>query len=216
MLSKENINKLTKINKMFADIYLKNLTVIEILVYSEEHFIEKLYEDYIIFNDLNKTQFVNLIKNFTKEASDNIYNMFNTIKLLLLGTEENCAIASLLFNLLKDKKVSNGNEIIANIIYSHLNYIAQLKLKKSSFNIKNELEKLKGITNADIDLKKHTGKTFSPFIIFIQNGEQTNSFPIPKKISSDLPNNHLKYSLTWFSIAISILLIYLYFRKKNY
>ena len=68
----------------------------------------------------------------------------------------------------------------------------------------------------DRDLKKHTGKTFSPFIIFIQNGEQTNSFPIPKKISSDLPNNHLKYSLTWFSIAISILLIYLYFRKKNY
>lgn len=153
-LSKENMNKLTKINKMFADVYLKNLTVTEILIYSDENFIEKLYEDYIIFNDLNKTQFVNLIKNFTKEASDNIYNMFNTIKLLLLGTDENCAIASLLFNLLKDKKVSNGNEIIANIIYSHLNYIAQLKLKKSSFNIKNELEKLKGITNADIDLKK--------------------------------------------------------------
>lgn len=153
-LSKENINKLSKINKEFADVYLKNLTVTEILIYSVENFIEKLYEDFIIFNDLNKTQFVNLIKNFTKEVSDNIYNMFNTIKLLLLGNDENCAIASLLFNLLKDKKVSNGNEIISNIIYTQLNYIAQLKLKKSSFNIKNELEKLKGITNADIDLKK--------------------------------------------------------------
>jgi endopeptidase La len=152
--SKENINKLLKINKIFADVYFKNLTATEILIYSPEDFIEKLYEDFITFNDLNKIQFVNLIKNFTKEASDNIYNMFNTIKLLLLGTDENCAMASLLFNLLKDKKVSNGNEIIANIIYSQLNYIAQLKLKKSSFNIKNELEKLKGITNADIDLKK--------------------------------------------------------------
>lgn len=153
-MSKENWNKLLKINYSFADIYFKNLTVTEILIYSIDDFIEKLYEDYIIFCDLNKTQFASLIKNFTKEASENIYNMFNTIKLLLLGTEENCAIASLLFNLLKDKKVSNGNEIISNIIYSQLNYIAQLKLKKSSFNIKNELEKIKGITSTDIDLKK--------------------------------------------------------------
>ena len=99
-------------------------------------------------------QFFKLIKNFTKEASENLYNMYNTIKLLLLGTEENCAIASLLFNLLKDKKISGGNEFIANIIYQQLNYIGQLKLKKSSFNIKNELEKLKGITTSDIDLKK--------------------------------------------------------------
>ena len=153
-LSKENMNKLSKINKEFADVYLKNLTVTEILIYSVENFIEKLYEDFLTFNDLNKTQFVNLIKNFTKDVTENIYNMYNTIKLLLLGTDENCAIASLLFNLLKDKKVSSGNETIANIIYTQLNYIAQLKLKKSSFNIKNELEKLKGITNADIDLKK--------------------------------------------------------------
>lgn len=148
------IKKLLKVDKTFADVYLKNLTVTEILIYSLEDFVEKLCEDYAIFNDLNKMQFVNLIKSFTKDASENIYNMFNTIKLLLLGSDENCAIASLLFNLLKDKKVSSGNEFVANVIYSQLNYIAQLKLKKSSFNIKNELEKLKGITNADIDLKK--------------------------------------------------------------
>ena len=94
--------------------------------------------------------------------------------------------------------------------------IAKLKSSKNYFKPNNDLIKNYWFKIDDIDLKKHTGKTFSPFIIFIQNGEQTNSFPIPKKISSDLPNNHLKYSLTWFSIAISILLIYLYFRKKNY
>ena len=154
MISKENITKLLKINKSFADVYLKNLTIVEILIYSNDDFVEKLYNDYILYNDLNNMQFVNLIKNFTKDASENIFNMFNIIKLLLLGTDENCAIASLLFNLLKDKKISNGTEFIANIIYSQLNYIGQLKLKKSSFNIKNELEKLKGITNTDIDLKK--------------------------------------------------------------
>ena len=94
--------------------------------------------------------------------------------------------------------------------------ITKLKSSKNYFKPNNDLMKNYWFKLDDIDLKKHTGKTFSPFIIFIQNGEQTNSFPIPKKISSDLPNNHLKYSLTWFSIAISILLIYLYFRKKNY
>lgn len=97
---------------------------------------------------------VKLIKNFTKNASDNFYSMFNTIKLLLLGSDENCSIASLLFNLLKDKKNPNSNEYISNIIYEQLNYISQLKLKKSSINIKNELEKIKGISTSDIDLKK--------------------------------------------------------------
>ena len=154
LISKDNNLKLSKINKSFADVYLKNLTIVEILIYSNDDFIEKLYSDYVLFSDLNKMQFVNLIKNYTKDVSENIYNMYNIIKLLLLGTDENCAIASLLFNLLKDKKISSGNEFIANIIYSQLNYIGQLKLKKSSFNIKNELEKLKGITTSDIDLKK--------------------------------------------------------------
>ena len=73
---------------------------------------------------------------------------------MLLGTDENCSVASLLFNLLKDKKTHGTNEYIANIIYHQLNYIGQLKLKKSIFNIKNELEKIKSITSSDIDLKK--------------------------------------------------------------
>ena len=37
----------------------------------------------------------------------------------------------------------------------------------------------------------------------------------PKKISIDLPNNHLKYAITWYSISISILFYFLYFRKTQ-
>ena len=37
-----------------------------------------------------------------------------------------------------------------------------------------------------------------------------------KKITANISNNHQQYALTWFSVAISILLLYLYFRKKNY
>ena len=153
-ITKENYNKLLKINKEFADIYLKNMTITEILIINEIQFINKLYEDYNKFNELNKMQFVKLIKVFTKDVNENLYNIYNTIKLLLLGSDENCSIASLLFNLLKDKKTNGSNEYIANIIYQQLNYIGQIKLKKSSFNIKNELDKLKGISSTDIDLKK--------------------------------------------------------------
>jgi len=154
IINKESFNKLQKINKEFADVYLKNLMVTEILILSNEEFIDKLHSDYLQFNELNKMQFVKLIKNFTKDASENLFNIYNTIKLLLLGTDENCSVASLLFNLLKDKKISNCNDNISNIIYQQLNYIGQLKLKKSTFNIKNELEKLKSISSSDIDLKK--------------------------------------------------------------
>ena len=150
----DEYKKIINVDKDFADIYLKNMTIIEIIIYDVHNFVINLHQDYYKFLDINKIQFVKLIKNFTKDAHDNIYNMFNIIKLLLLGNDENCSVASLLFNLIKDKKNSSHNETVANLIYNQLNYIAQVKLKKSSFNIKNELDKLKDITSSDIDLKK--------------------------------------------------------------
>ena len=58
-----------------------------------------------------------------------------------------------------------------------------------------------------------TGKNFSPYVIYLSGN---NEFPKPKSITANISNNHKKYALTWFSLAISILLIYLYLRKKNY
>jgi len=63
------------------------------------------------------------------------------------------------------------------------------------------------------DLEKFTGKKFSNFIIYLE--DRNIVVPLPRKITVDVPNNHLKYAITWYSIAISILLYYLYFRKKN-
>ena len=154
LISEDIFIKIQFIKKDFAEAYFKNMTITDVLIMTQEQFINKLCEDYNKFLELNKIQLVKLIKNFTKNASENFYSMFNTIKLLLLGSDENCSIASLLFNLLKDKKNPNSNEYISNIIYEQLNYISQLKLKKSSINIKNELEKIKGISTSDIDLKK--------------------------------------------------------------
>ena len=58
-----------------------------------------------------------------------------------------------------------------------------------------------------------TGKKFSKYIIYLEGDYQ---LPKPKKITANISNNHKKYAITWFSLAISILLLYLYFRKKNY
>ena len=63
------------------------------------------------------------------------------------------------------------------------------------------------------DMEKFTGKRFSNFIIYLEDIEAKT--PSPRKITVDVPNNHLKYALTWYSIAISILLYYLYFRKTK-
>ena len=63
------------------------------------------------------------------------------------------------------------------------------------------------------DLKVVTGEQFSEFVIFLEDNEVMT--PLPKKISIDVPNNHLKYAITWYAISISIIFYYLYFRRKK-
>ena len=63
------------------------------------------------------------------------------------------------------------------------------------------------------DVSKITGKKFNKFIVYLE--DKNIEMPQPKKITVDVPNNHLKYAITWYSISISILFYYLYFRKKK-
>ena len=95
------------------------------------------------------------------------------------------------------------------------NIIGTLKTqsKANFFKPKNDIEKNYWFTLNRDDIFKYTGKKFSKYIIYL-NGDY--SLPKPKVITAKISNNHKKYAITWFSMAISILLIYLYFRKKNY
>ena len=79
----------------------------------------------------------------------------------------------------------------------------------------NDLKKNYWFTLKDEDLLNYTGKQFSPFIIN-NISKQERIYPKSKQVGANISNNHLKYALTWFSLAVSIFLIYLYFRKKNY
>ena len=63
------------------------------------------------------------------------------------------------------------------------------------------------------ELKEVTGEQFNEFVIFLEDNQAKT--PLPKKISIDVPNNHLKYAITWYAISISIIFYYLYFRRKK-
>ena len=63
------------------------------------------------------------------------------------------------------------------------------------------------------EIREVTGEQFSEFVIFLEDKQAKT--PLPKKISVDVPNNHLKYAITWYAISISIIFYYLYFRRKK-
>jgi len=100
-------------------------------------------------------------------------------------------------------------------IFDENNVVGTLKLqgRKNIFKPDNDLKENYWFSLNRDDILKFTGKKFSKYIIYLDGDYQ---FPKPKKITANISNNHKKYAITWFSLAISILLLYLYFRKKNY
>ena len=95
------------------------------------------------------------------------------------------------------------------------NIVGTLKLqgKKNIFKPNNNIEENYWFSLNRDDILKFTGKEFSEYLIYLGGNYE---LPKPKKITANISNNHKKYAITWFSLAISILLLYLYFRKKNY
>ena len=95
------------------------------------------------------------------------------------------------------------------------NIIGTLKIqgRKNIFKPDNDIKENYWFSLNREDILKFTGKKFSKYIIYLDGNYQ---LPRPIKITANISNNHKKYAMTWFSLAISILLLYLYFRKKNY
>ena len=89
-------NDTQNIMSKFTDIYIKNMTVGEILSYDEISFKEALTTAYNRYLSITKMRsFKNQLDDFTKDNS--IKKMFTMIKLLVIGPNECINVAGLLF-----------------------------------------------------------------------------------------------------------------------
>jgi len=112
-----------------------------------------------------------------------------------------------------DKTVQKNENRINKITTKKIQGLLLKNVKKNIFKPDNEIEKNIWFSINSTDVKKFTGKTFNEYILYLE--DENAITPKPKEITIDLPNNHLKYALTWYSISISIFAYFLYFRKKN-
>ena len=109
------------------------------------------------------------------------------------------------------KEFKNSVEI--NTLSTNINGMLRQANRKNVFTPDNDINENIWFSINLEDVKKITDKKFNKFIVYLE--DQNINMPTPKKITIDVPNNHLKYAITWYSISISILFYYLYFRKKN-
>lgn len=149
------VDKLGNIAKGFRTIYLKNLSLGDILCLDDQSIKKKITDDYYKYIKYSNMNFKKVMEEFLQVE---FKIKFQIIKFLLMGQTSSINVAGLLFGLTKDYKDSKDNRskptIIADIIYKNLNYPAQIKLRKSNVLIKQELERLKALNYEDVDMKK--------------------------------------------------------------
>ena len=151
---KKNIEKKLEkkiINTKFKKFFLKYLSIYEFFVFDEIEIVHIIQTNYKLFLDLANKTFMTVMRDFIRNDNTMKY-MYDSIRVLLLGDEENINVAGILFGLTKDKKLGSNN--VANVIYNNLNFIYQIKLKKTVPNLKNEIDKLKKINIDELDFKK--------------------------------------------------------------
>ena len=106
-----------------------------------------------------------------------------------------------------------NNEIINKTINNKIQGLIIKNKKPNIFKPENDIKKNIWFSINLEQVKEVTGKNFSNYVLYLE--DKKINIPKPKKITIDLPNNHLKYAITWYSISISIFAYFLYFRKKN-
>ena len=96
---------------------------------------------------------------------------------------------------------------------SNIQGLLRENIKKNIFKPDNDIKKNMWFSIDINEINQMTGKDFSNFILFLEDINAKS--PRPKKITIDVPNNHLKYAITWYSISISIFFYFLYFRRQQ-
>ena len=109
----------------------------------------------------------------------------------------------------KDKINSIKNSLLNDdMIEGYTKKIREKKLFTPKNNIKEDF-----LYSVEIDnLKKSLNKNIYPLLI-IQTSK-TKKDIIPNDYRVSLSNNHLQYAITWYGLALSTIIFFLYYRKK--
>ena len=145
----EDNNK--ELDSKFLKQFLRYDYIGNILSLSVKDYNEYYNKQYYKFIEIINHTVLNLMKEFLSK-SNSLKNMFRIVFLLLLGDDENCDIAGILLGLLKEKK--NQNKSIYDLFFDNLGFYLQIKVKKSTNSIKNQIEKIKSVNAEDIDYTK--------------------------------------------------------------
>ena len=111
------------------------------------------------------------------------------------------------------KKDLRNNKSINSINSKFFEGILKKITKPNPFKPENDIKNNIWYSLKLEDLERFTGYKLNNFVLYLQDNQ--NNLVKNKIVSPDLPNNHLKYAITWYSVALSILLYFLYFRKKQ-
>ena len=166
---------------------------------------------------------LNIKKNYQKVILVGEYNFKNQIYLYSLNNKGQPG-----FDVITPFQTVNRENVLVNrgwikkelknnpeINYQKKNITGMLRKanRKNIFTPENNIKENIWFSVNLEDLRKITDKKFNKYIVYLE--DKNINAPKPKKITIDVPNNHLKYAITWYSISISILFYYLYFRKKK-
>ena len=105
------------------------------------------------------------------------------------------------------------NSLDINILSKNIKGMLRQANRKNAFTPDNDINENIWFSINLEDIQKISDKKFNIFIVYLE--DQNINIPKPKKITIDVPNNHLKYAITWYAISISIVFYYLYFRRKK-
>lgn len=139
------VNK--NINNDFGKAHLRNASICDLIVLTEQEYINKIISDYNMYNNFISLSLNEVMKEFIKDSMGPkkcLVNMYNIIKLLLSNNGCGLNIAEFLFSTIEEKQMNTGVLSPSEIIYKNLNHFLQLKLKKTSQNISLEIGKLSG------------------------------------------------------------------------
>lgn len=137
------------VDELFVSKYLKIINSNCFFVNDSQELSNKISSDYTFFMENTNKNFNLIMKDFVQSE---VKTMFRYINILLMGNDQNVGIAVLLFNLLKNKKVSG--ETLSDIVYHNLSYHSQIKLKKASSAMKTEITRLKSLTPENVSIEK--------------------------------------------------------------